>query len=281
MGKSKKKKKARDQEMPGADGVKVPMTLQRRTQIAQLVQGRGAVRVAELAEHFQVSEVTIRTDLNELEKNGHLTRDHGGAITAQSRSSQPLTSLAGIEQRAVLNLEAKRRIGREAATRVGPGDTILLDAGTTVVQMVPHLAGIPDLTVVTHALNVALELGALTTARIILLGGTFNRESCSALGPAAEATLQELIVQKLFLGAQAIDAEHGLTDTTPEISQIKQAMIQAAREVVLLTDSSKWLRAGFIKVAPLSDVGTLISDSELDGEARAAFERSGAAITLV
>lgn len=245
------------------------MINQRRTRIAELVRQRGSMRVSELAAHFKISEVTIRNDLVQLEKEGQLERDRGGAVSRDP--GRQLTSLLAVEQRAHLQMEEKRRVARAAAQLVGPGDTIIMDAGTTVVEMVPFLAGIASLTVVTNALNVALEVASKTDARVILLGGTFSREASSTVGTLAEQMLDGLLVQKAFLGTQAFDLEHGLTDTTPEIAEVKRAMIRAARRVILLTDSSKLGRSGFIKVAPLTAVHTMICDQGLPASTQEAI----------
>lgn len=258
---------------------RAPMILQRRAQIAELVRQSGAARVGDLAERFQVSEVTIRNDLMQLEKQGQIVRDRGGALPVGH--AREITSLLAVEQRAHLQMPEKQRIARAAAALVSPGDTILMDAGTTVVEMAPHLAGISPLTVVTNALNVALEVATKTEARVILLGGNFSRESSSTLGSLAEQTLGELLVQKAFLGTQAFDLEHGFTDTTMEIAQVKRAMIKAARRVILLTDSSKLGHSGFIKVAPLTAVQTLITDTGLPDDARTALERLGVEVIAV
>ena len=255
-----------------------PMILQRRAQIAELARAGGSVRVSDMAERFKVSEVTIRNDLMQLEKDGVLVRDRGGAVPAGT--TRDIKSLLAVEQRAHIQTGEKQRIARAAAAMVEPGDTILMDAGTTVVEMAQFLVNIAPLTVVTNALNVALEMAARTTAQIILLGGTFSRESTSTLGSLAEQTLAELLVQKAFLGTQAFDLEHGFTDTTLEIAQVKRAMIRAAKRVVLLTDSSKLGQSGFIKVAPLGAVQTLISDTALPAEARETIERMGVEVVL-
>lgn len=257
---------------------RAPMTLHRRTRIADLVREHGAVRVGELAAQFDVSEVTIRSDLEQLERDGQLVRDRGGAIAPPST---PLRGLLRVDERATLNLDAKRRIGLAAAKLVEPGDTIIIDAGTTAIEAARAVAGIAPLTVLTNALNVALELGAHSDARVILLGGTLNREAASTVGAQAEQHVGEFIAQKLFLGAQAIDSEHGLTDTTPEIAQVKRAMIRAARRVILLVDSSKWGCSGFSKVAPLTELDTIITDSALPTEARAAIDQLGIELLFV
>jgi DeoR family transcriptional regulator of aga operon len=191
-----------------------------------------------------------------------------------------VTQLPGIAQRGAIQRDAKKRIGKLAASLVAPGDTIIMDAGTTVVEMAPHLAGIPGLTVVTNALNVALEVGAATDARVLFLGGNLSREASSTLGPLTEQTLGDLTVQKLFLGTQALDLESGLTDTTHEIAEVKRAMIRAAREVYLLCDAAKWDTTGFIKVAPLTAVQRVISDRSLPAAAQKAIQELGLKVSL-
>lgn len=244
-----------------------------------MVKSDGAAHVSALARKFDVSAVTIRNDLARLQASGELVRDRGGAIPAQA--PRQVKQLLGLSERAMLHLEAKQRIGKAAAQFVQPGDTIIMDAGTTVVEMTPHLAGIAPLTVVTNALNVALTIGAATDAQLILLGGTLSREASSTVGPLTEQTLSDLTVQKLFLGTQALDLEDGLTDTTLEIAQVKRAMIKAAKEVYLLADSSKWDHTGFIKVASLDGIDALISDHKFPVSARAAVERLGIRLILV
>lgn len=257
---------------------KTLMTGHRRARIVEQVQREGSVRVADLAQRFDVSEVTIRSDLVILEREGRLLRDRGGALAKGSHHF--VTSLLGVDQRASLHLDKKRRIGAAAARRVVAGDAILIDAGTTAVEIARLLTQISPLTVVTNALNVALELGAAAGQRLILLGGTFNRESSSTVGSLTEQGLAELSVQKLFLGTQAFDA-NGLTDSTMEIAQAKRAMIRSARQVILVTDSSKWGTTSLTKVAPLTELDTIITDTDLPADARKEIEALGIELVLV
>lgn len=258
---------------------KAPLMLDRRSQIATLAQQQGAVRVQELAELFQVSEVTIRGDLAQLEKDGVVIRDRGGAVfnNQHARSSM----LIAFEQRKGLHQNAKQRIGQAAARMVVPGDTVCMDAGTTVVEMTKHLTTVAPLTVVTNALNVAAEMSTHSDKRVLLLGGTVNYETFSTLGPMVEQGLDDLVVQKLFLAAQSVDLDIGVTDTSLEIAQVKRAMVRVARRVILLADSSKWQRTGFIKVVPFDGIHTVVSDTALPSEARAAMERAGIEVLLV
>ncbi|MCG8353902.1 MAG: DeoR/GlpR family DNA-binding transcription regulator [Chloroflexales bacterium] len=255
---------------------KSPLMLDRRAQIAELVRQRGAMRVEDLADMFQVSLVTIRSDLAQLEKEGMLTRDRGGAVPTVHGSA-----LIAFDTRTGLHLEEKRRIGQAAARLVVPGDTILMDAGTTVVEMTRHLHQVAPLNVVTNALNVAVEMGALPAVQVLLLGGMINYATYSTLGPLVEQSLNDLVVRKLFLAAESVDASIGVMDTTMEIAQVKRVMVQAARRVILLADSSKWQRTGFIKVTPLNTIDTIITDKGLSHADRAAIERLGVELILV
>ncbi len=265
---------------PDTAQAKALLSQQRRAQIVALVQREGTMRVGELAARFDVSAVTIRSDLAALESEGRVVRDHGGA-SAPRTGNTFVTSLLRVDERSGLHLEKKRRIGEAAARLVAPGDAILLDAGTTSVEIARRLAHVAPLTVVTNALNVALELGASADQRLILLGGAYHRESSSTVGRIAAQSLAELAVQTLFLGAQAMDAEQGLTDSTMEIAEVKRAMIRAARQVVLVTDSSKWGRTSLTRVAALDEIDILVTDHDLPVEARELCERLEIKLILV
>jgi len=255
------------------------MTSQRRGQIIAQVREQGSVRVTDLAKRFGVSEVTIRTDLDHLEREGKLVRDRGGALPVVM--TRTVTSLPGLDHRMNLHVEAKRRIAAAAAKRVHAGQSLIMDAGTTVIEMIPHLATIEGLTIITNALNVALAATAHTSANVILLGGVVGRDSGSTLGSRTEEMLKELLVDHLFLGAQAMDLQHGLTDTNMEIAQIKRAMIRSARRTTLLSDSQKWATSGLVRVAPLTAAQALITDHGLPGPARQELESLGLEVEVV
>jgi len=249
------------------------LTGARRTGIVEMVVREGRARVGELSDKFGVSEVTIRGDLEVLAREGRLIRDRGGALAL----SQPTISLA-FEQRSKDNLAAKRAIGKFAATLVEPGETILLDAGTTVMEMAKFLVASPPkvpLTVVTNGLNIATYLGTLPDWRILLVGGWLDRNSLSTLGPLAERDIDDLVVDKVFLGAHALSAAFGVTDTSIEAARAKAAMVRSGRKVVLLADSSKWNQTGFARAVQLSQIGQLITDDGLPEEAKAAIEACG------
>ena len=253
-----------------------PIAAERRNRITQLAGQQGSVRVSELSELFQVSEVTIRSDLDVLTRQGMLVRGRGGAV--RNENSGLFIAYA---QRASVNLDAKRRIGSIAATLVTSGETIIMDAGTTVMEMAKSLSADLAVTVVTNALNVATQVGALPNAHVIVLGGSLVRETLSTLGPHSERDLSEIAVQKVFLGANAMDAKFGITDTQAELARSKRFLAQTGRQVILLADSSKWGRASFAKVLPLSDIHVLITDNDLPQEAQAIIRDMGVELVCV
>ncbi len=249
-------------------------TSQRRKIIMQLLHQQRLVRVNLLAQQFGVSEVTVRTDLDALEKEGLLVREHGGAIPSTG-GRRLITATSDVEERSGWNVEEKRRIAKVAAQSVQPHDVIMLDAGTTVIEMIPWLRDIPDLTIVTPGLNTAVAAEAAFDGKLIVLGGSFCRISSCNAGLFTLQALSEIKVEKLFLAARALDIKDGLTDTIFEIAQVKRAMIGASREVILLADASKWEASAFIKVAPLSCIHRLITDSRLPDTARETLTDTG------
>ena len=252
------------------------LALERHRRIVEMARRQEVVRVDELTNFFDVSEVTIRHDLGVLAEKGLLIRKHGGAII-NSRTDLAMA----FEQRAGLNMEIKRAIGITAAQLVKPGDTILIDAGTTNLEFAKNLPAISPLTVVTNALNVATQVGALLDVNVILLGGLLNRQTVSTIGPNTLRELEDIVVTKLFLGIHAVEPEVGLTDVLMEVAQVKKAMIRAAKQVILLADSSKWGKSAFVKIMPLSAVHVVITDSNLPEETQKEIKNHGIELLLV
>jgi DeoR family transcriptional regulator of aga operon len=228
----------------------------RRRMITELVASRGSLRVAELSSILGVSEVTIRNDLELLAHEGLLVRDHGGAI---ARTHTALS--VAFDQRARLNLEAKQRIGQVAAALVQPGDTIMLDCGSTLMEMAKRLPNLSPLTIVTNGLNVAIQVGSLPDVHVVLAGGSLSPETIGTVGPLAERDLGDLLADKLFLGTHAFELETGLSDVSIEVARAKRTMISAAKQVILLADSGKFPTRAMARVAPLSAVHCIITDT--------------------
>jgi DeoR/GlpR family transcriptional regulator of sugar metabolism len=238
----------------------------RRDRILEMIQEDGNVKVVNLSKIFKVSEVTIRQDLEKLEQDGYIVREHGGAylksISAQVRSF----SLQHRE-----NMDKKMLIAKKAAEFIYDGDTIILDSGTTITELAKNLVTRKDLTVITNALNIATMLGSEPAINVIMTGGEFKAPTLSLTGEKAAAFFNNLHVDKLFLATAGISLKAGLT--YPSISDlvVKKAMIDAADTVYLLADSTKIDKSSLASLGALSLVNYLITDNGLQDKHRQLF----------
>lgn len=239
----------------------------RRDKILEMIQEDGHVKVTDLSHIFKVSEVTVRQDLERLDNEGIIVREHGGAYL-KSVSSQVRSFT--LQQRD--NTEKKILIGRKAAGLVSNGDTIILDSGTTTTELAKNLAGKKDLTIITNALNIAVMLGGEPSINVIMTGGEFKAPTLSLTGQKAAAFFNDLHVDKLFLATAGISLKSGLT--YPSISDlvVKKAMIDAADVVYLLADSTKIGKSSLASLGALSLVDYLITDNGLQDKHRQLFD---------
>ena len=230
---------------------------ERRRKILDLLKVQERVTVNELVGQFGVSAVTIRGDLHALHHAGLLVRSHGGAVRRlESADDIPIS----IKSR--LHHSEKVRIGHRASLLIQDGDTIILDSGTTTMEVARQIRYLEpkSLTVITNALNVAQELSKLPHIRVIMLGGILRPVSLSMVGPQAERTLQELNADKLFLAVDGLDPDAGLT--TPDVleAQLNSLMVRISREVIVVADSSKFMRRSLSSIVGLDGVHRLITD---------------------
>jgi DeoR/GlpR family transcriptional regulator of sugar metabolism len=234
------------------------LAAERCEKIVKLVNERGSVRVSELSERFNVTEETIRRDLDKLEQAGRLRRSHGGAVSVQDPSSEiPYTV------REVTRMAEKRGIAAEAAKLVRPQDRILLDASSTAWYLAAALPDIP-LTVLTNSIKVSLELAGKPQIEVVCTGGILASRSLSYVGPLAEQALEQHHVNRAFISCKGVHLERGLSESNLLQARIKQRMIEHADEVVLLADSSKLDVQDFAHVPGLQRVSVLITDTEAD-----------------
>ncbi len=247
----------------------------RRVGILAWLQEEGSARVRALAEAFAVSEVTIRQDLEKLEGEGHIVREHGGAFLKSV--TQQVRAMAFQHQE---NMAAKRRIGRAAATLARDGETIILDSGSTTTEVAQQLIGRRDMTVVTNALNIALMLGAEPGFDVHMTGGHFKAPTLSLSGEHAAAYFSGLFAQTLFLATAAIDLKAGLTYPALSDIPVKRAMIEAAEKVILVADSSKIGARSFSALGGLDLVDLLVTDDAIRPADRAAVEAAGIEIMI-
>lgn len=229
---------------------------ERRRQIAALVASARAVSVTDLAARFGVSESTIRRDLRELEEAGLVERTHGGAVLPDLRRYEPSFHQKEGERR-----QEKEAIARVAARLVKDGDTIILDSGTTTLALARLLRGRTNLTVVTNSTVIAAELACAPGVEVVVTGGILKGRTLALVGAQVARFLSQVNVDRVFLGINGIHLEAGLTTPTLAEAETKQAMIRAAREVVVLADHTKLGRVTFAHVASLQEVHRLITDA--------------------
>lgn len=242
----------------------------RRSFILQQVESRGSVTVASLADQLQVSEMTIRRDLNDLEKDGLVKRIYGGAVSARGRSYEPPLLLRSKE-----HAPEKKAIGHRAAQLVADGDSIALDVGTTTLEVARQLQDRRNLTIITPSLHIANLFVNNPHIRLILPGGTVRPGEASMIGDLAQQSFKDLFVDRLFLGVGGIDVEAGITEFNLDDAFVKRAMIQSAKEVIVVADASKFDRVAFAAIAPLSAIHVLITDEPPAHDLAAALEEHG------
>ena len=229
---------------------------QRREKILELLREDGSAKVHNLSKIFKVSEVTIRHDLERLEKDGFVTREHGGAFLKEVESL--VRSFALINQS---NMDKKAVIGIHAAGLIEAGDTIILDSGSTTTEVAKNLVGRKNLTVITNALNIALILGAEPDIEIIMTGGEFKPPTLSLTGQKAAAFFHDVHVDKLFLATAGISLRSGLTYPSLSDIVVKKAMIDVAETVYLVADSTKIGKGALASLGALSLIDFIITDS--------------------
>lgn len=233
---------------------------ERYDKIVQLVNERGSIRVTELSELCQVTEETIRRDLDRLEQAGRLRRSHGGAVSVKDQQPE-----IPYFEREITQADEKKRIAEEAVKLIQPKDRILLDASSTAWYMAASMPDIP-LTVLTNSIKVAMELSSKEKIEVISTGGILASRSLSYVGPLAERSLDTYHVDKAFFSCKGVHLERGISESNELQARIKHKMVGMADQVILLADSSKFGVQAFTHVADLSDVDTIITDGRLSPE---------------
>lgn len=243
---------------------------ERQQAIVALARQDGRVEVKRLADELDVTPETVRRDLTTLERRGLLRRVHGGAIPVERLGFEQ--TVADREGRMA---GQKERIAKAALEELPDGGAVILDAGTTTIRLAEMLPTDRELTVVTHALPIAMVLASKPNVNLHLLGGTVRGRTLAAVGPWAERAVGELYADVTFLGTNGLTVEQGLT--TPDLAEagVKRALVAAARRTVVLADHAKFGRAEFAHVAPLSAIDTVITDTGLDHELADEVEAAG------
>lgn len=247
----------------------------RRMKILEWLQEEGSARVRDLSAAFAVSEATIRQDLERLEADGYITREHGGAYLKSVPQQVESMSLHHVQ-----NMDRKQKIGQAAATLVGDGETIIIDSGTTTTQFAENLRTRQNLNIITNALNIALLLGGNPTNTVHMPAGQFKAPTLSLSGEKSVDFFVGIYAEKLFLATAGISFDAGLTYPAIGDIYVKRAMIKAASKVYLLADSTKIGRMSFSSLGGVELVHTLITDDGISPEDIAGFEKRGIEVIL-
>ncbi len=243
---------------------------ERRNRILEFIEKYKSAQIKELAATIEISEATIRRDLEILSSEGLIKRTHGGAIIpSQSTSFEPLYS-----EKFSDSVEEKRLIGEKAASLVKDGDTLILDSGSTTYQIAKHLIHHRNLTIITHDLIIASNV-EFHPSTIVMVTGGIKREGFNVLiGSHVETLLRTVKVDKSFLSADAIDINHGITNATFAEVAIKELIISAAKKVFLVADHSKFGNIALVKVCPIEEVDYIITDSGIEESSLEALKRT-------
>lgn len=213
------------------------------------------VEVETLASELKVSEMTIRRDLEKLENNGELVRTFGGAVPVQTISNE-----VAYQDKKVKNVFQKRLIAEKAVQKIQNGDTVFLDSGTTTLEIAKRIINLDlNLTVITNDISIANVLMD-STIDVIMLGGHLQNITGSVLGTLTFDLINKLNADLFFLGAHAVDEEYGITAPSIEKAQVNIAMMQSSREIILVTDKSKFANKALFKVCELDELDEIITD---------------------
>ncbi len=234
----------------------------RRSAILQRLREDSTVSVSQLSKQFGVSEVTIRKDLRILKERKLLIRVHGGAIMGAS-SAEAEKGEKNFNFKSLVNAREKEAIGRAAATHIKDGDTIMIDSGTTALEVAKHLDRFNDLTIITNSVNAMMEALKYKRFRVMLMGGSLREASMSMVGPLAESNLKLFYCDKLFLGVDSFSVEAGLSTPSIEEASTNQVMISRAREVIAVFDSSKINKRALAFISTPDKIDTVITDKNL------------------
>lgn len=233
-------------------------TVQRRARILDILNSDGQVNIYDLSKLFRVSDVTIRKDLDNLEKKNMLIRARGGALK---------TMRVGIDyelsDKKKKFLKEKQLVGKMAAKLIEENDTIILDSGTTTLEVARNLTNFNDLTIITNAINIAALLGEYDNLRILVPGGNLRKKSFSLIGAQADENFHKYFCDKLFLAVDGFDIEYGLSTPNPEEAHLNKTMIKMSKQLIVVTDSSKFTRKSFAFICPVETVDIVITDQNI------------------
>lgn len=249
---------------------------ERRNDIVELLNKEGKVRVNELADRYKISEVTIRNDLDELEKQGLLERVHGGAVSTY-RTYYNMT----FYERAKTNEAEKKRIAQEAAKLICSGDTIMINSGTTSLYVLSFIRELKNVIIVTNSIAIAQEADRYKNLDIILLGGNINTAYQFTYGEDTINQMKKYRVDKLILTCDGVTAAEGISTGFSSEAEVDRQMILRSKNIVLATDYTKVGRVGFANIADISSIDYLITNENANQSELLEISRNNVQILTV
>jgi len=247
------------------------MSEDRASLILQELLRNGEVSVEDLAKSFHVSSATIRRDLTELEQQGLLRRNHGGAVPVAPMLYEAFRHVSSFQEQEQQCAAEKRRIGLMAANLVADGEIIAIGAGTTTTQVARSVRHRKGITVLTNAINIAMELSHLPDIKVCITGGYLSGDWFAVVGDIAQRNTTETFVDKVFIGVDGIHPEHGLTTNYPDQAAIHRSMMKQARQRIVVADHRKIGLLGSSLIWPMREIDTLVTDKGTPDEVIAPF----------
>lgn len=250
-------------------------TPERHRQILALLQRRRRLSVSEIVRRFSVSQATARRDLQAIAADGRARRVHGGVLAVESAPPEP-----PILERSREQSVEKARIGRAAAALIADHETVFLGSGTTVLEVARHLRDRRDLTVITNSLPVLNTLSGSRDLSIIALGGILRHSEMSLIGHVSELALKEIRADKVFVGTRGLDLEQGLTTDYLQETLTDRLILQIGRQLIVVADHTKLDRVSTVRLAPLTDIHTVVTDEEANPRFVLGLKRRGLKVLL-
>lgn len=259
-------------EMDGRAGDK---KRRRYEEILSALRESGSIAVEDLSARLNVSVVTIRRDLDELEQQGLLNRTHGGAVPGHPLFYEPFKNDRSFMEQVARLADEKRRIGRAAADMIESGETIAITPGTTTAEIIRGLPLNANITVVTNTVNIAMELSKRKDIDVFVTGGHLRGDWFSLVGAAAVQNLGNLLIHTLFIGADGLDAEWGASCHHSEEAELNAALLKRARRRIAVVDHTKLAKVASWRICDIGAIQTVITDTGATDEMIAPFEARG------
>lgn len=254
---------------------------ERLIKIMEILKQESKVEVESLTKYFQVTGSTIRADLRELENRNLILRTHGGAMLREALDEGLKTDLDPVyEKRLLQNLESKEAIGKAAAELINEGESIMLDDGSTTLQVARYLAPEKHINVVTNGLNICLELANHPNVHVVASGGALKKEDLSYHGRVAEEVVARFNTDKSILGTSGISIREGVTTPNEQKAELKKTMISHSRDVIIVADHTKLMRVSFVPVCPLDTIRILVTDSQAPADVVKKFREQGVKVII-